>query len=116
MRDRGRAAHPVALRQLVAPHAVLRGPVEIRVGVEAGLHGRLQPSLGKWMPRTPVTDRERSALAVQNGWAAFVILGLDEVGQDGFPAPTLATERLPFLVVGGVAYDVAPCVHGRGAA
>ena len=91
--DRGRAAHPVSLRELVEADAVLPAPVEVGVRGQAGLDRRLDPGARELVIRARVGDAQRPARAVQRVCAALVVLGALEVRQHLVPAPARAPAR-----------------------
>ena len=108
-RDGGRAAHPVALRHLVAADAVLRGAVEVVVALEPGLDRRLDPSVRHRVVRAALADGQRPAGAVVLALAALVVLAPLEVGEDLVVGPAGA----PAVVVHAVAADVDHRVDRR---
>jgi hypothetical protein len=114
--DRGRAAHAVALRQLVAAHALLLAGVEVVQLGDAGRGRRLHERVGERVHRVRVRHAERAAGAVELGGAALVVLGALEVGQHVVPAPAGVAEVAPLVVVAPVAADVDHRVERRGAA
>ncbi len=109
----GRGPHPLALRHLVHPDAVLLAVVEVLVARQPGLDARLDEGMGDAVLRALLADGERPARAVERRRAALVVLGLDEVREQVGPAPA---GDPPAVVVERVAADVDHRVDRGGAA
>ena len=103
---RGRRAHAAAHRRLVIAGAFLRRAVEIVVAAMTGFDGGVDEGLGERMLVAHVRDAERSVAAVEFVGAAFVALGLAEVGQHILEAPAGIAELTPVVEVAGLAADI----------
>ena len=113
---RGRAAHAVALRHLVAADAVLLAGVEVLDLAEPGRRGGVDEGVRERVHGVRVRDGQRPAGAVELRRAALVVLGALEVGQHVVPAPARVAEVAPLVVVAAVAADVDHRVQRGGAA
>src|SRR5689334_3020275 len=97
--DSRRAAHPIALGDLIPADAILLGAVEVVIGRQPGLHPGLDERLTGAVPGAVVDHPEGSAGAVKLADPPLVVLGTDEVRQHAVPAPTLVTQRRPAVVI-----------------
>src|SRR5262249_57693434 len=87
------------LKNLVAADAFLGLAVEIvveskpcfRRAVDEGLRGKI--ILAQFL------DADRSAAAMQRACAARIVFGASEIGQHVPPAPAIATQSLPAVIV-----------------
>ncbi len=110
------AAGAVAGGGLVPAEAFLACAVEIVGGRVAGLARGFQEHFRQRVAVARVGHAQRAVAAVEFAAAALVAFAALEVGQHVVPVPALGAQGGPFVVVAGVAADVAHGVDGTRAA
>ena len=112
----GAAALAALLRHLVQAHAFLQRAVEVAVQRVAGLLRGLHEELGRARRLLQVHHVQRAARAMEGVAAAFVVLGLQEVGQHVLPGPARVALGGPMVVVLVLAADIDHRVDRTGPA
>ncbi len=99
-----------ALGDLVQAHTFLCGAIEVGGVRQARLHARLDKALGKRIGALQVGHIQRAVLAMPFVVDAFVVLGLEEIGQHVGPCPARATPVRPRVVVDLLTPDIGHCI------
>ena len=113
----GRVAAPVAAQgELVAPHAVGLGAIEVGRARVAGLGCGVQPGFAIGVVVAQVRHAQFASAAMEFVSATVIAFRAFEVGQHLLVAPAGRAQRRPVVVVGALAADVEQAVDGAGAA
>ena len=113
---RRRTSLTVLHSQLVVADTFLLLCIDVWVSRDAGLDAGLDHGVRHFMICCHVRDVERPANGVMLARSAFLVFGLEEVGPHIVPAPALAAELAPAVVIGVLAADVEQAVdRGRAA-
>src|SRR5271166_1952089 len=109
IRPCGVVSTAILLKHLIGADALLRGAIEIRIAPESRLDCGLDEGFDRRIAVAEIADVKRSADAMPRVRAARVVFRALEVGKNVRPAPALAPERGPFVVV----LRLAPRVNHR---
>src|SRR5450759_1082048 len=113
----GRAASPAAaLCDLIEPHTVLDGSVEVRIAPQTALACGVAEHRAQRIAEPQVLDRERPADAVMLACAARLVLSLAKIRQHARVVPAVGAERSPFVIVERVAARITHRVDRAAAA